>query len=287
MTKKRSRGRRTSYFALAASIAVGALALWAVLRPVPDTAPELVGIVAAATGTDVRRNGLSVPDTGALKLMSGDTLTVGPGARVRLLLESGAEIRLNEGTEIALAAIERIHLKQGSVYFDSAGLAEAAQFNLDTPWGQVVHVGTQYMVQLLGESLAVSVREGAVRLTDDGGLINAGERIRAGQRIHVDEQGGRVEQIEGYGPAWDWVLALAPPRTFSTVADALVWISRETGYELHFESEEAESAAQGEPYSLPDSKPKEALDALLTPFSLLSVVVTLDGGQLLVSEAEQ
>jgi ferric-dicitrate binding protein FerR (iron transport regulator) len=202
---------------------------------------------------------------------SGDILRTGSDGRTAIALSSGVQLRLDTGTQLALNDVDEAALARGAVYVDSgvATGAPAARFVLDTPAGDVRHLGTQYEARLDGSVLQVGVREGRVEVSGVHGAVIA----EAGELLAV---GGTGQVTRGAlapdASAWDWVQGITPPFSIEgrTVDEFLTWAGRETGRTVEYASPEVARQARsvmlnGTVEGLP---PERALAAVLATTSL-------------------
>ena len=93
------------------------------------------------------------------------------------------------------------------------------------------------MVTLTDNSLQVSVREGAVRVS----LGNTVASAISGEMLRLDEFGNTERLgVARYGEHWAWVAQLAhvPALDELTLAEFLHWLVREHGWQLEFASAE-------------------------------------------------
>ncbi len=247
--------RRFPAWALAAGFAVAAVGAW-LARPLylPEAATvatltRVVGNVEASSG-----DGRWVRLANGAGVKSGDMLRTGSDGRTAITLSSGVQLRLDTGTQLALNDVEDAALARGAVYVDSgAGTgAPAAQFVLDTPAGDVRHLGTQYEARLDGSVLQVGVREGLLAVSGTGQVTRSTRAPNAS--------------------AWDWVHGVTPPFSIEgrTVDEFLAWAGRETGRTVEYASPEVARQARsvtlnGTVEGLP---PENALAAVLATTSL-------------------
>jgi ferric-dicitrate binding protein FerR (iron transport regulator) len=257
---------------LAAGFAVAAVGAW-LARPLylPEAATvatltRVVGNVEASSG-----DGRWVRLANGAGVKSGDMLRTGRDGRTAITLSSGVQLRLDTGTQLALNDVEDAALARGAVYVDSgAGTgAPAAQFVLDTPAGDVRHLGTQYEARLDGSVLQVGVREGRVEVSGVHGAVLA----EAGELLAVSGTGQVTRSTRApNASAWDWVHGVTPPFSIEgrTVDEFLAWAGRETGRTVEYASPEVARQARsvtlnGTVEGLP---PENALAAVLATTSL-------------------
>lgn len=262
--------RRYTGWAVAAGVAVAAVGAW-LASPLYLPEPAAVATVARVVGDVSVEAGAGqwVPLSAGNVVRSGVVLRTGAGGRAALNLESGVQMRLDVGTELALNDVDEATLSRGAVYVDSGVAAGGdARFILETPAGDVRHLGTQYSAALDDSALRVGVREGRVEVTGQRASLIAG----AGELLVIDD--GRVSRsaLARNAPEWDWVGNVVPPFEIEgrSVHEFLAWASRETGHDVVYASPDVERLANrvtlsGTVEGLP---PQQAVDAVLATTSL-------------------
>ena len=246
--------RRRRVFAVAASVVMG-LAVGVGLWSTRGTAPAL--IVARVT---------VVQGVSALKV--GDALTVDSRivtgeAAVALALPSGLSVRLAPASEAVLESAERLRLDRGRVYVDSGSGAAGDPWVVATGLGDVRHLGTQYLVTIGADGLAVAVREGRIALqparsgTAQTTAI-AGERLR----VAADAPGQiRRTTLSPTDAQWDWVESVPTSLEVEglTLGGFLVWYRRETAQTVTLDGVDTAIRLHG---NIAGLTPDEALEAI-------------------------
>lgn len=276
--RRRSR-RRRAYWAAGALAVAAALAVSAGLdqwRRWTATAPAAaaggpVATVEMASGT--------AAVTAGQRLRRGDELATGDAGRMALRLASGPSVRLDAATRLRLLSASALEVEVGTVYVDSGAEPSAAgpAIEIRTPFGVARDVGTQFEVQVAGESLRLRVRRGRVLLDRAG----ARHPAAAGVELVVDAGGGVTRRpVAVFGAEWAWVVRAAPAFDLEgrTLAEILAWTARETGWKVRLDEQEA-AAKLPEVFhgSLPGLRPDQAPDLVLPTFGLMG---RLDGGTL-------
>jgi hypothetical protein len=146
-------------------------------------------------------------------------------------LQGGPSLRLDAGSRVRLVSISEVRLERGAVYLDSEWTrGRGGSVAVHTPLGVVRDVGTQFEVRLLGATLRVRVRKGAVRVGP--------HQADAGTELILRDGGSLTRsRIAAYGPPWSWVLKAAPPIRIEglTVAEVLDQVVHETGWTIRVE----------------------------------------------------
>lgn len=284
VAERSQRFRQRVIFALAASMAAAAVAVW-MLAPRVGGPTDAVATVALAAG-DVRvtsgwLDGWHEVARGAT-LLAGQTLETGTRGRGAISLPGGVSARVDNDSRLVIATADSLVLERGALYIDSGSTpTQIPPLDVITPSGTVRHVGTQYEVRLLDAGVQLSVREGAVEWRSSSGDI---EHSRSGEQLTISND-GRIERtaVPAYGAAWEWTLEAAPTIDIEglPLARFLAWAARETGREVAYSSPEAETEAAGIVVhgSIAGLSPAEALDAVL---ATTSVHAAISGGELVV-----
>ena len=209
--------------ALAASCALVA-ALLLVDRPEPPAAR----VVASVVAVDAIR-ALSA----GMQVRKGHTISTG-GGRAAFLLGDSLSLRADRNTRLAFEDVDQVRLMQGSVYVDSGGLNTVSKLRIETPAGEVRHLGTQFLVSVSGTATRIRVREGRVALARAG---SAAHDIAAGDALEVD--GSKVQLLQDQpanGAEWEWATNTAPAFDIENrpLAEFLSWVAREHGWRLTY-----------------------------------------------------
>ncbi len=227
------RGRRLWIpLALAASSVL--IAVLVLDRPAPRAA-QVVASVVAVDADPVLRVGAAGHE--------GTTVSTGDG-RAAFLLGDSLSLRVDRGTRIEFVSEDRVRLAKGSVYVDSGGLNAVSRLRIETPAGEVRHLGTQFLVSVEGAATRIRVREGRVELARPG---LPAQDIAAGDGLNVE--GGRMQLLQGlasHGGDWEWATATAPAFDIENrpLSEFLAWVSREHGWQLAYRDEEIRVRAQ-------------------------------------------
>ncbi len=240
----RRRARRAFRWAAAAAIVATAVGLgWLGLRDGTSEAPAPVGTLVAARGavhlTSASDRG---PIVAGSRLQAGTS--VGTGASGYLLLTvASLDLRVGPGTVLDLDRPGHVQLTHGRIYVDSGPEGDAHEpLVVDTPFGRVSHLGTQFQVVVRSSSMWVGVRSGRVSVRERSGRH---ETLERGQAAAV-ERGGAMERmaVAPYGRSWAWVNTLTPdfPIDGRPLSEFLAWYVRETGRKLELQGPATQAA---------------------------------------------
>lgn len=273
--------QRRSWFAgagIAAGIAAVAVAVTLSMRFVSGST-EPIAAVARVEGTLQ----ISTDGGGEWRPLSVDS-PLSPGAMLRtdgqtraaVDLNHDASLRIDADSLVTLKAADRIALNGGAVYVD---VDPRKQMNpptsspslvIETAYGSVRHLGTQYEVRALRDGIAVSIREGRVEIS------NASNRYEGavGEQLLFGQNGMTTRTtVSPQDALWNWATAIAPVFDIERqpLAQFLDWVARETGKQVEYASPEVRARAEqlilrG---SVKDLAPEQALLAVLatTPFT--------------------
>jgi hypothetical protein len=270
-------------WALAASTVAALGLVWLVQTRGP-AAVEVASIQRVEGAVQLRRGGRDAELVAAAgqPLLAGDLILTGERGRLVLRSAAGIELRLDHDSRLAWDAPDAVHLTGGAAYVDTddAG-GVASELVIETPAGEVRHLGTRYQVRVLDAGIEVAVREGAVRI-DAGAESVTG---RAGELLTVT--GGNVSRATIAATATDWNWAESLAGTFAiegrSLQEFLTWVERETGRTVVFRSAEAREAAERTMLSgaVDGLTPDAAIEAVLPTTGL---AWRLDDDRLLVAE---
>ena len=275
------------WLALAASVAVLAVAVGVAL-PRWKAAGGPVATVARVTGdAEIRHStdGTWQPLTATSPVAASDEIRTSRSGRVALRRPDGLEVRLDTDTQLAFAGGELARLATGSVYVDAGTPGSGrGEFVVGTPYGDVRHVGTQYLASVQVDALLVTVREGSIAV--DRGQVPVVARAGESLAVHQDGSVARA-QIDPHGQAWHWAAAVAPEFTIEgrSLDEFLAWAGRETGRKIVYTS--ADAAREAEQTQLKGStsglSPEAAVAAVFASQPALHHVIA--GGQIRIERA--
>jgi ferric-dicitrate binding protein FerR (iron transport regulator) len=232
------------WLALAASVAAVAIAV-SIALPRLQSAGDPVATVARVEGNVELRHEAGEWRTLAAgaSVVAGDEIRTARGSRLALRRDDGLEVRLDYDTQLAYEEADRAALAQGSVYVDAGATAQGDSFALTTAFGEVRHLGTQYLAALDPGALRVAVREGSVAVERGKLPVVA----RAGEALSVRADGSVARtRVDVHGDAWRWAAAIAPEFLIEgrSLDEFLAWVGRETGRQVVYTSADAAREAE-------------------------------------------
>jgi len=234
------------WMAMAASVAAIAIAVGIAL-PRLNGAGDPVAFVARVSGAAAVRHsadGVWQPLAAGSSIGPSDEIRTEVAGRVALRRPDGLEVRLDAATQLAFNNDERASLATGSVYVDAGAPGSGSDaFVIGTPYGDVRHLGTQYVAAVKDGMLQVDVREGSVSI--DKGQTPA--VARAGESLTVARDGAvSRSQLDVYGESWRWAESVAPEFVIEgrSLDEFLTWAGRETGRKIVYTSAEAALEAE-------------------------------------------
>jgi hypothetical protein len=195
------------------------------------TAPAAIVASVAHVEGEVRLAGDGGPLESAASLRSGETLITGEGL-VALTLGDTLSLRVGRASHLRFDGEGHVTLMAGAVYVDSGGLQPGTALRIETPAGEVRHVGTQFQVQVRDRLTRVQVREGRVVMTMKGA---SALDLAAGDLAETDGRDLRLERGRAsFGAEWEW--AAMPGMIFDIenrpLSELLAWLAREHGWQL-------------------------------------------------------
>lgn len=243
--------------ALAASAA-----LVAIFISQPEQVPPVaVGTVAKVVSPAAGDSAFARGD----EIYAGMTIETGDGQGMSFLLARNESLRLDENSAIRVDARDQFTLLRGRAYADTGEFVyRDGGLRIDTLYGAVTDIGTQFAVSIQDDLLDVAVREGRVDIRHDTHKFVAmsGERLRLQEQGEVD-----VETLALTDEYWNWTTDLAPAFAIEgrSLMDFLKWAARESGRILYFEDAELRMAAMRTDLhgSIADFSPLEAIESVL------------------------
>jgi len=243
----RTRRKRFVNFGLAASVmgvAASAMLVWSiatVAEPV-ITVARVSGTV-ELTGSDGKTHALRVGE----RVLSGDRMQSATNGRAAFEVDADVSVRIDGDSALQVNKNGHLLLTGGAVYVDAVpGKDESndkpGRLIVDTAFGAVRHLGTQYQVRIVGDGIEVGVREGRVEVSHSRGTHSG----VAGELMHLSAVGDVARRaLSAFDPRWEWATNAAPAFDIAdrSLLEFLRWSAREMGRELVFDSAEARQAA--------------------------------------------
>ena len=288
--KHRSR-RRILHFAVAASVLVAVFSLFNTLRvPVVDLVQ--VASIQKSFGSIyfVSEQSIVTPADSQQNVHLGETISTGADGGIALAWLDGGSLRLDENTTVEFKDDNTVYLHEGQIYFDSipsnliagASKADPGSFAIETDYGRVEHVGTQFVTGVDENMLQVSVREGLVEV--DGQYYQ--HTAKRGEQIRfIGRQQPVVLRFAEYGEAWDWVAERSPAVEVDgrSLDEFLGWVGRELGREIQYSVTAKEKIAQNPEGLLKGRVSDEPSDALRMRMATVGLNARFEEGVIHVS----
>ena len=274
--RQRQRSRNLVRYAVAATILMGVIAVFNLLRITALPPVQVASIDRSFGSVYVLGEQAELRETGSMDaIMAGQTIVTSREAGLAVAWGGGGSLRLDQNTRVEFTDTEAIFLKEGRVYFDSRGATLAAvtdagdppALRLRTLRGEVQHVGTQYMAQIDGDALVVSVREGEV--TIEGDYFD--HRASRGEQVILSgRQRPMVLSIAASGAEWKWLEDTTPVVEIGghSLYEFLGWVSREMGLGLVFRGDAEAVAREAILRGEIDARPADALRVRLASAAL-------------------
>jgi ferric-dicitrate binding protein FerR (iron transport regulator) len=233
--------------------------------PLALAATVLIAFFISSPGTKVEVRSIGSVLASGQEVFVGDVIDTSTGGGMSVWLDGDISLRIDENTQLQVAAINQFTLMAGRVYVDTGDRIYATRhITVETASGKATDIGTQFSVSYEKTEMSVAVREGRVELSDGHANHNAakGEKLtlRPGRTVEFDT-------VPIAGPEWEWAVALAPAFVLQdhSLLEFLKWAARETGMNLVFDSGEVRAAARvSRSYgSIDGLTPLEAVEAVL------------------------
>lgn len=266
--------------ALAAGLLLMVLLGWWWIRASAPAGSDVIATVEALAGAGM---GLAVgEDISAGAVLETAGRQGAAAERLAIRLSGGQSVRLDVGTTLKLISSTHLELAQGAIYVDSGPVLVGEVVEIDTAFGSIRDLGTQFEVRLgSGDApVRVRVRQGEVVLDSEGNRYSAA----AGEELTL-RRDGSVERaaLAAHGEEWQWVLSVAAPFSIEgqSLRAYLDWLTRETGWRVQFadpklEQTSVETVLHG---TLDGLTPKQSLDVVLAGSGL---AYRLEDGDLLI-----
>ena len=246
---------------LPVGVAATAVIAMVMISPPEQAVVQAAGTISRVVGSD--RFSSEYPDGSTVHV--GDIISTGSSEGVSLLLARSESLRVDENTQLRVDAADQFTLLGGRVYADTGEFVyRNGGLKIETEFGLVTDVGTQFSVTATDLSLDVAVREGRVDVQNEADTYAA----RMGQRLTlVQGEGAALVELDTHDVYWSWIVDLTPAfdMTNKSLLDFLKWAARETGRDLQFESDESRMFAMRTDVhgSIDGLTPDEALEAIL------------------------
>lgn len=268
--------RRMLSFAIAATVLISVFAVFNVFRMPVVEAVQVASIEKSFGSIYLLGESSELRETQDLaSVHSGQTIVTGSQAGIGLAWANGGSMRMDENTRVEFVNEETVYLKSGRIYFDSspaaliAGISagDIAGFVVRTDFGEVAHIGTQFMTGVDAGTLTVSVREGQVAVDGEyhNHVASSGEQLTLSGR-----QRPTVLSISRSGESWEWVSRTSPSANVDgkTLHEFLLWACRELGLEIQWEGQAEQVARDAILRGRIDTAPSEALRQRLATAAL-------------------
>ncbi len=287
MVQRQKKQRKQKYiWAMAASVLlIFTVSLLNFNQPLNQTTIQPFAVVQNYQGTMEYQNGNQwLP----LKPSS----TINPNTRIRTAENSHLNIRLNDHSELRIAANtslltgeDFIELNYGQIYHDTDVTQQARPLTIKTDHAQINHIGTRYMVSNQNDTLKVAVRSGQVNLKSQA--ANDAKIIESEQLATLSSSGdSKVSTISSYDALWDWTFAAQSGYSLKnkSLYEFVQWYAGQTGLTVdwqNFESSSKRVRLQG------DIQNMTAEQAIETVFYATQYTYSIDQGVLQIKQQNQ
>ncbi len=231
VAKRRRRQARRSLMAAAATVVIG-MAVALLWQPLSAESWQVQVTAGSLTLSDER--GLVLASATAPDAKVFDGTRAKADRPTRLILASGAEVRLSTGTQVRWQSPSSLALTQGSVYVDTH---ERSDFTVATPLAEITDVGTRYLVTLHEAGVSVGVRSGiALVRTNDRSYTT---QPASGQAAITEVSA--TQEVQQYLEAasdsrWSWIHEAPSGYSSASVPAVLEAIANDLGQTLRYAS---------------------------------------------------
>ena len=243
---RRTRRRQRIVGGLAATVAIIAVALSGLSQRPPPFEPVIR--ISAITGDAI----LVDPSGKERQLARGNilemnsVLTTGKKGFVSVAY-AGYDLRINAESQLEFGAGE-IALSKGEIYAnDNEQRIGQIQLKINTPFGWVRDIGTQFTVAVGQDGTVTTVRRGTVVVNTGAQEYQATAEPDTASQLHMDsQQQVHITQVPPSGQEWRWIYQARPAYSLegSTALQFLQWSVGESGLALEFASGSAEVYAR-------------------------------------------
>ena len=175
-------------------------------------------------------------------IYTGQVISTDDQSGISLVLEGGQSLRLSEYTQMLVVSDNEFTLLKGRFYYDSGPDKKTQPIRVNTEYGVVSDIGTQFEVFFTPESMSIKVREGEVVF----------EEVSQKETRHVfSEQGLRVSQegevnihyIASDSVEWKWTQELVRFADLEgySLDQYLRKLVRDNGWVLSYNTQELEN----------------------------------------------
>jgi len=208
----------------------------------PVASPDAV--LARSAGAQTTLNGRPIdeviPVNAPLRFKSGDIIETGADSAIAIGWSTAGSLRMSAGSEVTLVSNEGIRLTSGEIYYDSRSFnsSDTTPIEVETEFGTIHHVGTQFLASVDSAGARISVREGQVTFENETKSVV----INSGESAHIDRAlFATTSPITPNDDAWAWAPLIAPDWNVDgrSTMEIIHWLARETGLAVEFESEVA------------------------------------------------
>ena len=284
---------RMGTMAVAASVllALVAVPLW--FRFADTNAPVVpAGVIVKSQGEvrigDQLVRATSGDDAAPVEIHAGALLSTGARSGLSMDWGQGYEhVRVDQRTRLKIVSHQAVELVSGRIYVDASPSRRSTkpkeELRISTPYGEVRHIGTQYIVAVENDQTDVLVREGEVEVQCD----SQKQSVADGTKLSIQGDGcNKRTEIPSYGADWEWVETLSLPYEIEgkRLIDFLNWLQRETGRSVEWGSPDVESLAKNTVLHGPniEVEPMRALGPVLKSVDL---VWSEAEGRILISQS--
>jgi len=172
-------------------------------------------------------------------IRSGQVMMTGATGRASLRYR-GADVRLDVATTVRFEPA-RLVLERGAIYVDSGDRRARTEppVVIETRFGMLGHIGTQFMAKLDSDRLMVGVRQGTVFVQSNNERRDMSAQPHQASIAEVDASGAiQIHETTPFDGLWSWVPEASPGYAVEgrSVEAYLQWLARERGYSVQYDS---------------------------------------------------
>lgn len=254
---------RSWLYRAAAAVAVVSIGLLFMLQQ-PALPAQIAHIDSNEQQLALSMDNISWHSTDTENISEGQFLWANGTDPISITMDHGMNVRAKPGTTLQFVSRSQVTLLTGSIYLDSYDKSKDIPFEVQTPFGRVRDIGTQFMVTLDDAMWSVQVREGFVNLSDDTNhlVVTSGEVVTISATDELSKH-----NISSHDLSWQWTEQTRPGYDIEGkhLDEYLDWVARETGKQLHYGSDKSHQIASSTALhgSIDHFSASESLDQVL------------------------
>jgi ferric-dicitrate binding protein FerR (iron transport regulator) len=189
------------------------------------------------------------PLTTSTELIANAEVRASDGSYAAFTLGNGMNLRIDQGTQLAMTSQTEVFLHTGGIYAESE---DESSIVVTTPFGAARDIGTEFEVRVQPNQWRVQVREGLVAVETvavESAAVdhqNSQQIAKAGERLVIaQDQTTQRQSVSASDQSWQWTHRVHEPFNLegASLSQYLSWWSDETGRSIAFSNDGDKAAA--------------------------------------------